>query len=161
MIVPDPPNYQRCVATVREKLPSLRHKPAKTLVADCRQLFQSLSSQVMDFLIKANWIQADGARHGIALTDAQLAATYTKDKQQQFPGGKGYQAFLAKIGQTDQDVRFRVRVNLIFGRLTAREKGSTNAKQTAVDKREKQLFSRQTHFAPLVLMADCGNYGTG
>ena len=161
VIVPDPPDYKGCVAQVRKHLPSLEKKPTKTIVADCRQLFRSLSSQVMDFLIKANWIQADAARQGIVFTDAQVAATYTKDKQQQFPGGKGYPAFLAKTGQTDQDVRFRIRINLIFGRLAAREKGSTNARQTAVDKREKQLFSGQTRCAPLVLMADCGNYGAG
>ena len=161
VIVPDPPAYKSCVAQGRKKVPDLKKASTKTLLANCRQIFLTLSSQAMDFLIKADWIQADGARHGIVPTAAQVAGVYTKAKQQQFPGGKGYEAFLAETGQTDQDVRFRFRITFIFGRLTAREKGTTDARQTAVENREKRLFTGQTRCAMLVLMADCGNYRKG
>jgi hypothetical protein len=160
-IVPDPPAYKSCIAQVRKQLPSFKNKPAKTIVADCRQLFESLSSQVMDFLIKADWIQADGARHGIVTTDAQVEHAYNNAKNKQFPGGKGYQAFLAKTGQSDQDVRLRFRINLILTRLSAREKGTETARETAVTKREKKAFAPQTRCTALVLMADCGNYRAG
>lgn len=161
VIVPDPPDYKSCISQVHKQLPSLKKASVKTLVADCRQLYTALSSQVMDFLIKADWIEADGARRGITPTDTQVAGTFAKDKQQQFPGGKGYPAFLAKTGQSDQDVRFRIRINIIFSKLAAREKGSTTAKQTAVTRREKKLFAGQTRCTALVLMADCGNYHSG
>ncbi|HET6868594.1 MAG TPA: hypothetical protein VFH80_21965 [Solirubrobacteraceae bacterium] len=160
-IVPDPPDYKNCIARVRKTLPRFKHKATETLVADCRERFQTLSSQVMGFLIEADWIQADGARQGIVPTDAQVASVYTRTKQQQFPDGKGYQAFLAKTGQTDRDIRVRFRINLILNRLTAREKGSAAAKETTVNKREKRLFAGQTRCTTLVLMADCGNYRTG
>lgn len=77
------------------------------------------------------------------------------------PAYKGYQAFLAKTGQTDQDVRLRFRINLILTRLSAREKGSATARETAVTKREKKAYASQTHCTALVLMADCGNYRAG
>ncbi len=157
VIVPDPPDFKSCIAQVHKQLPSLKKASVKTLTADCQQLYTTLSSQVMDFLIKADWIQADGARQGIAPSDAQVDRSFSKDKQQQFPNGKGYQAFLTKTGQSDQDVRFRIRVNIIFGQLAAREKGSATAKQTAVTKREKQLYGAKTRCAALVVMADCGN----
>ncbi len=160
-IVPDPPDYKNCLAQVRKTLPQFKTKSRETLVADCHQLFVSLSSQVMDFLIKADWIQADAARHAIVVTDAQVERAYDNAKKQQFPGGKGYPAFLAKTGQTDQDVRFRFRINQILARLTAREKGSASAKETAVTKREKKLFAGQTHCTALVRIADCANYRAG
>jgi hypothetical protein len=161
VIVPDPPDYKSCIAQVRKTLPTFRKKSAKTLGADCRELFHSLSSQVMDFLIRADWIQADGARHGIVPTDAQVERALNTARKKQFPTASSFHSFLAKTGQSLQDIRFRFRINLIIARLTAREKGSATAKQTAVSKREKRLFAGQTRCTPLVLMADCGNYRAG
>lgn len=161
VIVPDPPAYTKCIAQARKRLPALKHASKQTLEADCRQLYESLSSQVMDFLIKADWIQSDASRLGLLPSAAQVNDTFTKDKSTRFPGGKGYEAFLAKTGQTDDDVRYRVRITVIFGRLTAREKGSAAAKATTVTKREKRLFGAQTRCTPLVLMTDCANYRAG
>jgi len=161
VIVPDPPDYKNCIARVRKTLPRFKHKATETLAVDCRERFQTLSSQVMDFLIRADWIQADGARHGIVPTDAQVASIYTRTKAQQFPGGKSYRAFLAKTGQTDRDIHYRFRINLILNWLTAREKGSATANATAVNKREQQLYAGQTRCAALVLVRDCGNYRAG
>jgi hypothetical protein len=161
VIVPDPPDYRSCVARVRKTVPSFKNKSAKAVVADCKQLFVTLSSQVMAFLIRADWIQADGARHGIVATDAQVTRALDKAKKQQFPNASAFNTFLSKTGQSLPDVRFRFRINLILSRLTAQEKGSATAKETAVDKREKRLFAGQTRCTALVLMADCGNYRAG
>jgi hypothetical protein len=160
-IVPDPPDYKSCIAQVHKLLPTSKKASAKTLVADCRQLFRSLSSQVMDFLIRGDWIQADGARQGIAPTDAQVEGAFSTAKKKQFPTESSFQTFLAKTGQSLQDIRLRFRVNLILSRLAAKDKGSTTAKDTAVNKREKRLFGVQTRCTALVLMADCGNYRSG
>ncbi|HET8979440.1 MAG TPA: SurA N-terminal domain-containing protein, partial [Solirubrobacteraceae bacterium] len=121
VIVPeDPPNFTKCVAQVRAELPQLRKTATKTLKADCNQLFQSLSSQVMDFLIKAYWYQADAHKMGIKLTDAQVQAALAKAKKSQFQTASQYQNFLTQSGQTPQDILFRVRVNQIYTKLTAR-----------------------------------------
>ncbi len=120
VIVPeDPPNFSKCIAQVKAEIPSLRKTADKTLKADCAQLFQSLSSQVMDFLIKAYWYQADAHKLGIKLTDAQVQAALVKAKKTQFQTDAQYQTFLKQSGQTAQDILFRVRVNQIFTKLTA------------------------------------------
>jgi foldase protein PrsA len=121
VIVPeDPPNFDKCIAQVKAEIPSLRKTATKTLKADCAQLFQSLSSQVMDFLIKAYWYQADAHKLGIKLTDAQVQAALAKAKKTQFQSESQYQTFLKQSGQTAQDILFRVRVNQIFTKLTSR-----------------------------------------
>src|SRR4029077_15066744 len=74
VIVPeDPPNFPKCIAQVRQQIPSLKKTADKTLNADCNQLFTSLSRAVMDFLIKAYWYQADAHKLGMKVTDAQVA----------------------------------------------------------------------------------------
>jgi foldase protein PrsA len=121
VIVPeDPPNFNKCIAQVKAEIPSLRKTADKTLKADCAQLFQSLSSQVMDFLIKAYWYQADAHKMGITMTNAQVQAALAKAKKSQFQTEAQYQTFLKQSGQTAQDILFRVRVNQIFTKLAAK-----------------------------------------
>jgi len=121
VIVPnDPPNFTKCVAQVKADIPSLKKTADKTLKADCGQLFTSLSGQVMDFLIKAYWYQADAHKLGIKLTNAQVNAALATAKKGQFSTNAQYQAFLKSSGQTAQDILFRIRVNQIYSKLTAR-----------------------------------------
>jgi foldase protein PrsA len=121
VIVPnDPPNFTGCIAQARAKIPTLKKTPAKTLKADCKQLFTSLSSQVMDFLIKAYWYQGTAHKLGINLTEAQVQTALAKAKKGQFTTPAQFTAFLKQSGQTAADIEYRVRVNQIFMKLTAR-----------------------------------------
>jgi foldase protein PrsA len=121
IIVPtDPPQFDGCVAQVRRLIPSLAKTSAKTLRGDCKQLFTSLSSQVMDFLIKGYWYQAEAARDHITVTDAQVQKAFTTAKNQQFATPAEFQTFLKQTGQTMQDILFRFRINQIFQKLLAR-----------------------------------------
>jgi foldase protein PrsA len=121
VIVPnDPPNFTNCIAQARAKIPTLKKTPTKTLRADCKQLFTSLSSQVMDFLIKAYWYQGTAHKLGINLTRTQVLAALAKAKKGQFTTSAQFQAFLKQTGQTEQDIEYRVRRNEIFLKLTKR-----------------------------------------
>jgi foldase protein PrsA len=121
VIVPtDPPNFDKCVAQVRKQLPNLAKAATKQLRTDCKQLFTSLSSQVMDFLIKGYWYQAQAAKQGIKVTDAQVQKAFTTAKNQQFQTPAQFQTFLSQTGQTQQDILFRFRINQIFMKLVAK-----------------------------------------
>jgi foldase protein PrsA len=121
VIVPnDPPNFTHCVAQVRRQVPSLAKTSTSTLRSDCKQLFTSLSGEVMDFLIKAYWYQAEAARLGIKVTNAQVQRVFLAAKRAQFANDAQYRQFLAQTGQTQQDILFRFRINQIFQKLIAR-----------------------------------------
>ncbi len=121
VIVPnDPPNFNNCVAQVRKQVPTLAKASDKTIRGDCKQLFTSLSSQVMDFLIKGYWYQAEAAREHINVTPAQVQKAFETAKKQQFPTAAGFTSFLTQTGQTLQDILFRFRINQIFQKLLAR-----------------------------------------
>jgi foldase protein PrsA len=119
LVVPtDPPDFNGCVAQVRKQVPTLAKVPAKQLKSTCKQLFTSLSTQVLDFLIRAYWYQALAAKEHVTVTDAQVQQTFNKDKQQQFGNSQSqFESFLKQSGQTLQDVMYRVRVNLIYSKL--------------------------------------------
>jgi foldase protein PrsA len=121
VIVPnDPPAFTKCIAQVRAQIPTLKKTATKTIQSDCKQLFTSLSSQVMDFLIKAYWYQADAHKLGINVTNAQVQKALTTAKKAQFSTSAQFQTFLKSSGQTLQDIVFRVRINQIFMKLTAK-----------------------------------------
>jgi foldase protein PrsA len=130
VIVPnDPPNFNNCVAQVRKQIPSLAKTATKTIRTDCKQLFTSLSSQVMDFLIKAYWYQADANKLGIKVTDAQVQKAFDTAKNQQFPNGKGFSTFLSQTGQTLPDILYRFRINEIVQKLVAKHNATVTPAQ--------------------------------
>lgn len=154
VIVPnDPPNFTRCIAQARAKIPTLQKTPVNTLKADCKRLFTSLSSQVMDFLIKAYWYQGSANKVGIKLTGAQVQAALVKAKKGQFTTAAQFQAFLKQSGQTEQDIEYRIRVNQIFMKLNARHATTvTPAKIAAYYAAHKAQFgSPQTRSMRIVL----------
>lgn len=121
VIVPsDPPEFKSCIAQVRAQIPTLAKQPDKTIQSDCKQLFTSLSGQVMDFLIRAYWYQADAHKQNINVTDAQVQKAFQTAKKQQFPTDAAFNQFLSTSGQTLQDILFRVKVNQIYMKLLAK-----------------------------------------
>ena len=112
-------------------IPALKKTSDKVLRADCKQLFTSLSSQVMDFLIKAYWYQADAHKLGIKITDKQVQAALATAKKGQFSTAAQFQTFLTSTGQTLADVTYRVRVQQIYTKLLARHPTTVTPAQIA------------------------------
>ena len=122
VIVPnDPPNFNTCISEVRKQIPTLAKSKTATLRSDCKQLFTSLSSQVMDFLITAYWYQADAAKLHVNVTDADVQKTFNAAKKQTFPTAAGFNAYLTQTGQTMEDVLYRFKVNAIVQKLQAKD----------------------------------------
>jgi foldase protein PrsA len=134
LVVPnDPPDFTGCVSQVRKEVPSLAKVPSKQLRTTCKQLFTSLSTQVLDFLIRAYWYQADAAKHHVSVSNTSVQNAFNHDKAAQFGASQSsFQSFLTQSGQTVQDVLYRVRVNLIYQKLVNKElKPVTNSEIAA------------------------------
>ncbi len=130
VIVPnDPPEFKSCIAQARKQIPTLAKTPAAQLKKDCNQLFQSLSSKVMEFLITSYWYQAEAAKQHITLTDAQVQKEFASEKGQQFKTQAEFQAFLTQSGQTLQDILYRVRVSELVKQLRAKHPSTVTPAQ--------------------------------
>jgi foldase protein PrsA len=133
VIVPnDPPSFASCIKQVRQQIPSLAKTPDKTLKTECGQLFTSLSSQVMDFLIKSYWYQLLAHKLHVKLTQAQLNSAFAQAKKQsKLTTPAAVNKFLSATGQTLTDILYRVRVNELYKDLVARE--AKKATPAAID----------------------------
>jgi foldase protein PrsA len=154
VIVPtDPPQFPKCIANVRQAVPSLAKQSDKTLRSDCQQLFSSLSGQVMDFLIKAYWYQADAARLNLKVTDAQVNKAYSTAKQQAYPTAAAFNNFLSQTGFTAQDLLFRFRVSQLFQKLAAKHttKVTPATIQTYYNNHKSQFGKPETRNIRIVL----------
>ncbi len=130
VIVPsDPPNFTGCISQIKAQVPSLAKTSSSQLKSTCGQLFTSLASQVMDFLVKAYWYQAEAARLHIKVTDAQVQQAFNSAKQQQFPTAAAFQSFLTQSGQTLQDILFRFRIDQVLRALIAKHSGAVTPAQ--------------------------------
>jgi foldase protein PrsA len=161
IIVPnDPPDFTNCIALVRKEVPSLAKQKTATLRSDCKQAFQQLSSQVLDYLIKAYWYQADAAKMGIKVTDAQVQKTFDAAKNAQFKGNAaGFDTFLSQTGQTLPDLLFRFRINAILQKLIAKHTKPVTAAdiQTYYNNHQSQFGTQATRSLKLVLASSAAN----
>lgn len=116
---PYPPDYTACVnAQVNAKT---KKGDTKTSPADakktCQQQYESLKQQVMQFLIQAEWLEQEADKQGVKVTDAAVQKQFQDQKKQSFPKEADYRKFLQGSGMTEQDLLFRVRLNMLTNEL--------------------------------------------
>ena len=158
LIVPtDPPTFAGCIAQVRARIPNLARVSTAQIRRDCRQLFTTLTRQVLDFLIKADWYQEVAATDHIVITKSQVAHRLATDKRTQFPTPAAYQRFLRRTGQTTRDIVFRVRIILIYQALIKTAHGDAHLLEQQV----RKAFGPSTSCARYYEMADCAGYRPG
>src|SRR3954471_1965700 len=148
--VPKPPDFAACVATKQKTAP----KPAKgqpkptaaQLKAQCKQEYEGLRDQVMQFLISADWIQKEAADQGVKVSDAEIQKQFQQTKKQSFPKEADYQKFLKQSGMTQDDVVFRVKLDKLSTKLrekvTKGKTAVTPAQISAYYNKNKQRFAQ-------------------
>jgi foldase protein PrsA len=113
--VPDPPRFDRCAAAkVRQPqgrgAPKLNEQQAREM---CKQEYEILRNQVMQFLISSRWVELEAEEQGVEATPEQVNRTFEDQKRQSFPNDREYQAFLRASGQTEQDIKYRVKLDVL------------------------------------------------
>jgi len=134
--VPDPPNYTKCIASKT----SAAGKPVKgqpvpnpaTYKTECAQQYTQLKDQVMTFLIRSEWLELEANELGLKVSDATVKAEFLKARKQAFPQDKQYADFLKSSGQTEADLLYRQRSQMLEQKITAQvQKSAKNV--TAAD----------------------------
>ena len=142
VVVPtDPPNFKGCIAQARKLVSQVASQKDSQIRSECKNLFNSLSSQVMDFLVRAYWYQADAAKQHITVTPAQVQQRFQAERLAQFPTNAQFQAFLTAYGYTTNDLLFRTRVQLLYNKLIQKQiKPVTNADISAYFSSHRSQF---------------------
>jgi len=145
-----PPNFTACVANKRKTAPKpAKGQPATTDVqfkSQCKQEYESLRDQVLQFLILEKWVTGEAGQQGIKVSAKENDAAYTKAVKEAFPKEADFQKFLKDSGMTVADARFQITFNTIYTKLREQAiKGSekvTTKSISAFYKKNKSRFAQ-------------------
>ena len=98
----------------------------------------------MQFLISAEWIQQEADARDIKVTDEEVQKQFEDQKKQSFPKEKDYQKFLKTSGQTEEDLLFRVKLDVLSNKV--REK-IIEGKGDVSDERHRERTTTRTRSA--------------
>jgi foldase protein PrsA len=91
-------------------------KPSKPPKPGSRQ-YDAVKQQVMQFLVSAKWIEGEAKERGVSASDAEVKRQFEQTKDQSFPNEKAYQRFLKTSGQTEEDLLFRVNLDVLSNKI--------------------------------------------
>lgn len=127
--VPVPPDYKACIAGAKKAAATSSETDAQ-LKALCAQQYQSLVQEVTSFLIQALWIEGEAADKHVKVTKAQITKLYNQQrKSSKLTTQKELNQFLAKSGQTNADLIWRTKLNLLANGIQL--KSTTAAKKVS------------------------------
>ena len=146
-VVPDPPEFTKCVAAKKETpAPEGQGKQSDAaLKKQCKQEFDTLKGEVMQFLIQAEWVQQEAEDQGIEVSDKAVRKSFEDQKKQAFPNDKAYQEFIKTSGMTEEDILFRVRLDQLQQKLT--QKVTEDAKKVSDEDIQEYYDKNKQRFA--------------
>jgi foldase protein PrsA len=146
-VVPDPPEFTKCVAAKKKQpVPEGQEKQSDSaLEKQCKQEFDTLRGEVMQFLIQAEWVEQEADKQGIEVSDKAVRKSLEDQKKQAFPNDKAYQEFLKSSGMTEEDILFRVKLDQLQQKLT--QKVTEDAKKVSGGDIEEYYEKNKKRFA--------------
>ena len=159
-VVPDPPDFTKCVAALQKATPKPppgqpKQGPAQ-FKQQCKGNYEQLTMQVLPFLIQAQWIQGEAKDQGVTVSDADVQKQLDLQKKQAFGTDAKFQQFLKTSGFTPADVDFRVRISTLAMKLQAKvvkPKPVSDADVSAYFNAHKQQFAKPEHRALEIVLA--------
>lgn len=114
--VPDAPRYQRCVT---DKRAQQSDKDAAELERQCREEYGVLRDSTMRLLITRRWFEGEASTLGVKVSEADVTRAFDAQRSESFPAEADFQKFLKQTGQTPDDVKARVRLDLLSKAIRA------------------------------------------
>jgi len=113
--IPDAPSYAKCIQQVKSEQLSDQQK-----LSICKARYQSLRQQTLRFLISSRWIAGQSQAENISVSEVEVEKEISRQIKRSFAGPGQLESFLSERMMTRQDLAFRVRLNLLAGRLRAK-----------------------------------------
>ena len=108
-----PPDFVSCVKRKRKaSRASLAQRRTQ-----CRQEYEGLRDQVLQFLILEKWVAGEAAARGIALSPQESEQAFQRAKKDTFPKESDFRKFLKQAGMTVADARFQIAFNTLYTKL--------------------------------------------
>ena len=132
------------VVVATQQAPGSKTKPKVPKPGSAQ--YEQLTRQVMQFLVSSQWIDGEARERGITASSAEVKRQFDQTKNQSFPNNKAYQQFLKRTGQSQDDILFRVRLDVLANKLRQDvTKDVANISDSAIEdyyKKNEQQFSQ-------------------
>ena len=141
--VPDAPKFTQCVAQKK----ATAAKPAKgqpepteaQLKGQCQQEYNQLRDQVLEFLIRGNWIEQETKKQKLSVSNKDVQKQIDAAVKQAFQNPGDFQKFLQRSGLTQADVFYQQRNQLLQQKLTEKV---TKAQGKVTDAQIQQYYDK-------------------
>jgi len=148
VVVPTPPDFTDCVRQLRAQTPTpqgQRPTPDDQLRQQCRQQYETLRDEVMEFLLSAQWIEGEAQEQGVEVSQREIDQQFAQERDASFQAEKDYRQFLRDFGYSEEDLKFRVRLTIlqqkIIEKLT-KDNQVTNEQIREYYQRNREQFSK-------------------
>jgi foldase protein PrsA len=122
--IPDSPSFTKCIAAKKASAATpAKGQPEPTeaqLKGQCQQEYNTLRDQVLEFLIRGNWIEQETDKQKVAVSDKDVQKQIDAAVKQAFQKPGDFQTFLQRSGLTQADVFYQQRNQLLQQKLTAK-----------------------------------------
>ena len=160
-----PPEFRSCVKLL-SRSDSRAGRPRRSkrqLRGSCLHKFTALKAQVMTFLIRSRWLEAEAREMKIHVSGAAVQASLARARIRAFPRNGAYAKFLRSSRQTESDVLFRQRSQVIEQRITKKVRSRVSQSQrnkvfAAFGRRYQRKWQRRTKCQTGWMVADCSGY---
>jgi parvulin-like peptidyl-prolyl isomerase len=140
--IPDAPDYKACIAQkAKTAAKPAKGQPEPTTAqfkAQCKQEYEALKSQVLDFLIKTTWLDGEAKKENVAVTDKDVEKKLDEAKKG-LGTDQDFQKFLTRAGLTEADVFYQQRSQLLEQKLTEK---ITKGKDKVTDAQVNQYYEK-------------------
>jgi foldase protein PrsA len=160
---PDPPSFEKCVAGLqKQRQPKGAGKQSDAqLKARCKQQYDQLKQEVMQFLIQAQWVQQEAKSRDVEVSDAEVRKSFEDQKKQAFPKPADYKKFLKDSGMSEEDILYRVKLDQLQTKLTqkvtqGKRKISDAEVKAYYEKNKKRFAQRERRDLNVVLTKTAG-----
>ena len=141
VVAPDPPEFTKCIAAKgKQPVPKGVPKPdPKALKAQCKQEYDGVRDQTLQFLISSQWLTQEAAKRKITASEKEVQTTFQQQKKQSFPKEADYQKFLQTSGQSETDLLYRVKLSVLTNKL---QQSIVKKKATVSDKEISDYYNK-------------------
>ncbi|HEX3452130.1 MAG TPA: hypothetical protein VHS26_02430 [Solirubrobacteraceae bacterium] len=127
--------------------------PGKASAAS-NQRYKMLETEVLGYLITADWLIGESASLSVKLSDAEVKHQLVREKLAEFPRAAQFEAYLHESRETVSDLLLNVKLHMLEQKLRTREKNGF----TAFVKRLEKRWTARTECRAGYVVPDCREY---
>jgi hypothetical protein len=116
-LVSEPADYGKCVATAKHLAAKADPRQTGSL---CRQLYQAVKLQAVNFLTNALWYAEEAREHGETVTSKEIARKYWLTQHREYPAPGQIEHFLTEMHRSKADEYYLIKRNLLATKLIER-----------------------------------------